>query len=58
MILDTLILQHSLFAVSMTDTEPDSHGNTPMDYAVDSEAYEVYQRVLCERTRHSVVADE
>jgi hypothetical protein len=44
MILETLMLQRSLFAVRMTHTEPDSHGNTPMDYGADSEAYEVYQR--------------
>jgi hypothetical protein len=44
MILETLMLQHSLFAVRMTDTEPDSHGYTPMDYDADSEADEVYQR--------------
>jgi hypothetical protein len=44
MILETLMLQCTLFAVRMTDTEPASHGNTPMDYAADSEAYEVYQR--------------
>ncbi|WP_277554096.1 class I SAM-dependent methyltransferase [Halobaculum limi] len=46
MILETLIIQHSLFALPMTDTERESHGYTPMDYDADSEADEVYQRCL------------
>jgi hypothetical protein len=31
MTLETLILQHILFAVPMTDTEREYHGYTPMD---------------------------
>lgn len=42
-ILERLISQHSLFAVPMTNTKPDSHGYTPMDDDADSEADEVCQ---------------
>ncbi len=46
MILETLIHQHILFTVRMTNTERDYHGYTPMDYDADSEADEVYQMCL------------
>ncbi|WP_239640738.1 hypothetical protein [Haloferax prahovense] len=44
MILETLMLQHPLFAVQMSNTKRDSHGYTPMDCDADSEADEGYQR--------------
>jgi len=55
MILDTLIHQHSLFALPMTDTERESHGYTPMDYDVDSENDEVYQWCLSYLLEHAPI---
>ena len=55
MILETLIHQHSLLALPMTDTERDSHGYTPMDYDADSEADEVYQRCLSYLLAHAPI---
>ena len=43
MILESLMSQHNLFAVPMTDTEP-AHGYNPMEYDANSEADKVYQR--------------
>ena len=55
MTLETLILQHSLFAVPMTDTEREYHGYTPMDYDADSEADEVYQQCLSFLLTHAPI---
>mgnify|MGYP000126037274 CR=1 FL=1 len=55
MILETLIYQHSLFALPMTGTERESHGYTPMDYDADSENDEVYQRCLSYLFTHASV---
>jgi SAM-dependent methyltransferase len=58
MILETLIPQHSLFAVPMTDTERESHGYTPIDYDKDSERDEVYQRCLSALLTHAPIEPE
>ena len=58
MILETLIFQHILFAVPMTNTERDSHGYTPMDYDADSEADEVYQRCLSSLLTHAPIGHD
>jgi SAM-dependent methyltransferase len=42
----------------MTNTEPDSHGYTPMDYDADSETDEVYQRCLSYLLRHAPIKRE
>jgi SAM-dependent methyltransferase len=55
MILETLILQQSVVAVPMTNTERESHGYTPMDYDADSEADEVYQRCLSYLLTHAPI---
>ncbi|EMA45514.1 class I SAM-dependent methyltransferase [Halococcus saccharolyticus] len=55
MILAILMLQHILFAVSMTNTERDYHGYTPMDYDADSEADAVYQRCLSSLLTHAPI---
>jgi SAM-dependent methyltransferase len=55
MILETLILQHRLFALQMTDTEREYHGYTPMDYDADSEADEVYQRCVSYLVTHAPI---
>ena len=55
MILETLILQHILFAVPMTSTERDYHGYTPMDYDADSEADEAYQMCLSYLLAHAPI---
>jgi SAM-dependent methyltransferase len=55
MILETLILQQIIFAVSMTNTEHDSHSYTPMDYDADSETDEVYQMCLSYLLAHTPI---
>ena len=45
-ILEIFIYRQSLLTLSMTGTERESHGYTPMDYDVDSANDEVYQRCL------------
>jgi SAM-dependent methyltransferase len=55
MVLETLIYQHILFTVRMTDTERDYHGYTPMDYDADSEADEVYQTCLSYLLAHAPI---
>ncbi|MDT3437568.1 protein-L-isoaspartate O-methyltransferase [Haloferax sp. Atlit-10N] len=55
MILGTFIHQYSLFIVPMTDTEIESHGYSPMDYDVDSENDEVYQRCLSYLLTHAPI---
>jgi SAM-dependent methyltransferase len=57
-ILETLIHQHSLFLLPMTDTERDYHGYTPMDYDADSEADEVYQRCLSYLLTHAPIESD
>jgi len=54
-ILETLIHQHRLLALPMTDTERDSHGYTSMDYDADSQADEVYQRCLSYLLTHAPI---
>jgi SAM-dependent methyltransferase len=39
----------------MTDTDPEYHGYTPMDYDADSEADEVYQRCLSYLLSHAPI---
>ncbi|SIR96919.1 Methyltransferase domain-containing protein [Haladaptatus litoreus] len=55
MILETLIHQHTLFTVRMTNTERDYHGYTPMDYDADSETDEVYQMCLSYLLAHAPI---
>ena len=55
MILETLIHQHSLSTLPMTDTERESHGYAPMDYDADSEADGVYQRCLSYLLTHAPI---
>jgi SAM-dependent methyltransferase len=55
MTLETLIHQHILFAVPMTDTEREYHGYTPMDYDADSDTDEVYQRCLSYLLTHAPI---
>jgi len=55
MILETLIHQHNLFTVPMTNTERDDHGYTPMDYDADSETDEVYQMCLSYLLAHAPI---
>jgi SAM-dependent methyltransferase len=55
MILETLIFQHILLVVPMTDTERDYHSYTPMDYDADSEADEAYQRCLSALLTHAPI---
>jgi SAM-dependent methyltransferase len=55
MIPESLILQHGLSALPMTDTEQEHHGYTPMDYDADSEADEAYQRCLSYLLTHAPV---